>query len=593
MSATPLRKYPVFGARSAAVGFALLGVLLAVASSTRFYGFLLASTNHNSIPVSSSANCKCSGDADATSSTVSVEANAAAFTGVVEDCCCDYETVNGLNDDVVHPLLQRLVQTAFFRYFKIKLWCDCPHWPNDGMCRLRDCSVCECPDDEFPSVFKARPKNQAEQCWSQDYAVWHVAEGNGHFSSPQEEYVGEDVIVGAGSIAIYTDELDGSLHNVATTELGDFPANTKRNVQAHIASDLLFQSSALPKASVPNLLPSDSLLCQEGKPGSAVDRTLDSTHLLDHWMDSRDNPWTFDNETLEDGITYVNLLLNPEKFTGYTGASPRRIWDAIYQENIEVASMQESTEEPLESRVLYKLISGLHSSISIHIAADYLLNERANAWGPNQALLNERVLKHPSRVRNLYFAYLFVLRAVTKAADYLHKADYTTAGGVLGSGEREAESTRALMMELVDNVRMKKACPKPFDEVQLWRGADGGDLLLQVQRQFRNITALMDCVGCEKCRLWGKLQVLGLGTALEILFSHYNEGALHLQNDYHHHPPSPDLHLHRNEVIALINLLNKLSESIHLLHHFELRSNLPRSSPSNSSADLSWFLGDS
>jgi hypothetical protein len=32
-------------------------------------------------------------------------------------------------------------------------------------------------------------------------------------------------------------------------------------------------------------------------------------------------------------------------------------------------------------------------------------------------------------------------------------------------------------------------------------------------------SALMDCVGCEKCRLWGKLQVLGLGTALEILFS--------------------------------------------------------------------------
>lgn len=29
----------------------------------------------------------------------------------------------------------------------------------------------------------------------------------------------------------------------------------------------------------------------------------------------------------------------------------------------------------------------------------------------------------------------------------------------------------------------------------------------------------MDCVGCEKCRLWGKLQVLGLGTALKILFS--------------------------------------------------------------------------
>lgn len=29
----------------------------------------------------------------------------------------------------------------------------------------------------------------------------------------------------------------------------------------------------------------------------------------------------------------------------------------------------------------------------------------------------------------------------------------------------------------------------------------------------------MDCVGCDKCRLWGKVQTLALGTALKILFS--------------------------------------------------------------------------
>lgn len=31
-----------------------------------------------------------------------------------------------------------------------------------------------------------------------------------------------------------------------------------------------------------------------------------------------------------------------------------------------------------EERILYKLISGLHSSISVHIAADYLLDEAKN-----------------------------------------------------------------------------------------------------------------------------------------------------------------------------------------------------------------------
>ena len=58
----------------------------------------------------------------------------------------------------------------------------------------------------------------------------------------------------------------------------------------------------------------------------------------------------------------------------------------------------------------------------------------------------------------------------------------------------------------------------------------------------------MDCVGCEKCKLWGKLQIIGLGTALKILFSVDDIGQLTLT---------------RNEVIALFNLVSRLSESVH------------------------------
>jgi ERO1-like protein alpha len=63
----------------------------------------------------------------------------------------------------------------------------------------------------------------------------------------------------------------------------------------------------------------------------------------------------------------------------------------------------------------------------------------------------------------------------------------------------------------------------------------------------------MDCVGCEKCRLWGKLQILGLATALKILFSVEDS-------------PAHTLDLQRNEVIALVNLLSRLSESLELVH---------------------------
>lgn len=366
------------------------------------------------------------------------------YTGIVEDCSCGYETVDSLNEELLHPILQELVTTPFFRYFKAKLWCDCPFWPDDGMCRLRDCSVCECPDSEFPELFK------------------------------------------------------------------------------------------MPFAG----LSTDDLICQEGKPEAVVDRTLDSKAFRG-WV-VIDNPWTNDDETDNDEMTYVNLLLNPERYTGYVGPSARRIWEAIYTEN---CPRYPSGEICPEKRVLYKLISGLHASISVHIASDFLLDEATNMWGQNLELLHDRVLRYPDRVRNLYFTFLFVLRAVTKAADYLEQAEYST-----GNPEDDLK-TQSLVRQLVYNPKLQAACPVPFDEAKLWRGESGPELKQLIQKQFRNISALMDCVGCEKCRLWGKLQVLGLGTALKILFSVNGR-------DNVNQP------MQRNEVIALVNLLNRLSESV-------------------------------
>ncbi|CAL1405976.1 unnamed protein product [Linum trigynum] len=373
------------------------------------------------------------------------------YTGIVEDCCCNYETANLLNEEVLYPSLQELVKTPFFRYFKVKLWCDCPFWPDDGMCKLRDCSVCECPDNEFPELFK-RPFRRG--------------------------------------------------------------------------------------------LPSDAPKCQEGKPEATVDRTLD--HRAFRGWKVTDNPWTNDDETDNAEMTYVNLQLNPERYTGYTGPSARRIWDAVYSENCPKYPSEELCQE---ERLLYKLISGLHSSISIHIAADYLLNEDTNSWGENLTLMYDRVLRYPERVGNLYFTYLFVLRAVTKTARYLEQAEYD-----IGNPTEDLKA-HSLIKQLLYNPKLQAACPLPFDEAKLWKGQRGPELKQKTQEQFRNISALMDCVGCEKCRLWGKLQVLGLGTALKILFSDNGEDKIFRT-----------LQLQRNEVIALINLLNRLSESVKFVH---------------------------
>ena len=89
------------------------------------------------------------------------------------------------------------------------------------------------------------------------------------------------------------------------------------------------------------------------------------------------------------------------------------------------------------------------------------------------------------------------------------------------------------------------------------KGENGNELKNQIQLQLRNISALMDCVGCKKCWLWGKLQILGLGTTLKILFSMDSNDLINQQ---------AQLQLQINEVIPLINLLSRLSESVQALH---------------------------
>ncbi|KAG4195919.1 hypothetical protein ERO13_A06G139100v2 [Gossypium hirsutum] len=291
-------------------------------------------------------------------------------------------------------------------------------------------------------------------------------------------------------------------------------------------------------------LSSDDLKCREGKPQAAVDRTLDSKAFRG-WTET-DNPWTYDDETDNSEMTYVNLQLNPERYTGYNGTSARRIWDAVYSENCPKYPAEELCQE---EKILYKLISGLHSSISVHIASDYLIDEATNLWGHNLEIMYYRVLQYPNRVENLYFTFLFVLRAVTKTADYLEQAEYDTGNPT------EDIKTQSLMKQLLYDPKLQAACPLPFDEAKLWKGRRGPELKQKIQAQFKNISAVMDCVGCEKCRLWGKLQVSGLGTALKILFSVNDEENL-----------VQILQLQRNEVIALMNLLNRLSESVKFVH---------------------------
>lgn len=65
---------------------------------------------------------------------------------------------------------------------------------------------------------------------------------------------------------------------------------------------------------------------------------------------------------------------------------------------------------------LIVLIGLFVALISLEAFSSRFLMQILFQWGQNLSLLYDRVLRYPDRVMNLYFTYLFVLRAVTKVS---------------------------------------------------------------------------------------------------------------------------------------------------------------------------------
>lgn len=77
----------------------------------------------------------------------------------------------------------------------------------------------------------------------------------------------------------------------------------------------------------------------------------------------------------------------------------------------------------------------------------------------------------------------------------------------------------------------------------------------EFRQHFRNISRIMDCVGCDKCKLWGKLQIHGLGTALKILFSGKFDKWESMTNRNVNRRKS--FFLERSEIVALVNAFGR------------------------------------
>ena len=252
----------------------------------------------------------------------------------------------------------------------------------------------------------------------------------------------------------------------------------------------------------------------------------------------------------------VDLIQNPEQFTGYSGASAHLVWNTIYnelcfhpEENEKTLYLTANTAKKMcvEKRSFYKVVSGLHSSISVHLCSNYLLESSGDkaVWGRNYQEFNKRFLSEASegeggdRLSNIYYLYLVELRAVAKVASILKDIDI-----------KEDQITETLLSDILQDI---EEFPDHFEEDKLFQedNMENEELLKMFQDNFMKISELMDCVGCQRCKVWGKLQVTGIGTALKILFTSREE-----------------LTLTRHEIVALFNALGRHSTSLRELEHF-------------------------
>ena len=159
----------------------------------------------------------------------------------------------------------------------------------------------------------------------------------------------------------------------------------------------------------------------------------------------------------------------------------------------------------------------------------------------------------PFWLKNLYFVYLLELRALSKAALYLENESFFTGN------QAEDEETQAAVKDFLNVVR---SFPEHYDESELFASGDTSEQLkFEFREHFRNVSKVMDCVSCDKCKLWGKLQTNGLGTALKILFAES-------ESKNHKVGCNLTLNLKRNEIVSLFNAFGRISTSIQQLESF-------------------------
>ena len=464
----------------------------------------------------------------------------------VPELTCGAKVVENINEEYLHDVLTELSNQTFFRLFRVDLTRECKFWQNwqngikgggkEG--KEEEEGSCSAPPASFGNG-KAKP--------SEDGLYFE--------ESNDKKEVNADVLPKTTMCSLSTE-----------------PAGFDDIFGSSSSSSASSSKASIPRA--PFSDPVDTTITsKEDKTTSFIDEEDCSKNQTSpkFWLDICTAPENKDTrkkieEEEEEHSSYVNLRLNPERWTGYNGS---HVWKAIYEEN---CLKGEKKEDGLcyEERVLYRLLSGMHASVNIHVALHANPPQsKDEEWLPDPARFAQLFENHPERLKNLHFSFVVMLRALRKATPALAK--FPTD---LGQDTIEDEKTRQLKMKLLDSPQvLGKSCEElfnAFDEARLFNDVgvasevlvnSGGSDKVQFKDIFRNITEVIDCVACQKCRLHGKLQILGIGTALKILL--LPEEVL-MNEDV----------ITRSEFVAMINTIAKFSRALMASSHFAKTKNL-------------------
>lgn len=255
-----------------------------------------------------------------------------------------------------------------------------------------------------------------------------------------------------------------------------------------------------------------------------------------------------------DGFLYdtvfVDLVANPERFTGYGGDQSWQIWKSIYNENC----FNLGHDQCVEKNFFYKMISGMHASISTHLSNEYL-NKTAMDYEPSLEQFMIRVGNHPDRMANLYMNYIVVLKALIKLETFgvFDDLNYQEDTNFVEKEDEFKVEFKELLDPALEFTETTNECL--FNENILFKEKDSKLVKEEIRETFKNITRIMDCVHCDRCRLWGKVQTTGYGTALKVLFELTDKESFQLD-------------LSKIELIALVNTFDRLSKSVESINMF-------------------------